>query len=164
MQITNDVIGCSFYNHDEVHTVYTNAMAWSVTFIKYMVLKFVWEHEYNYRPVTWYVRCINYTMMVKDTGIIEWYQILLLKGKVNKGLMLIGGGGGLEGSSPFFQVNIFGQEKQVIFGQNNLIFGHALDKIFGQATPVPLNETCPVRLWGGGLLFCFPFSTHFRSL
>ena len=43
------------------------------------------------------------------------------------------------------------REKQVIFVKNHLIFGQALEKIFGQETaapppPPPRNETGPVRL------------------
>ena len=40
-----------------------------------------------------------------------------------------------------------GKKNQVIFGQNHLIFVQAMEKIFGQETSVPLNETRPVRLW-----------------
>ena len=36
--------------------------------------------------------------------------------------------------------------KKVIFGQNHLIFVQAIEKIFGQETSAPLNETRPVRL------------------
>ena len=58
-----------------------------------------------------------------------------------------GGGGG--GSSPpvICQIAIFGPKKHVIFGQNHLIFGQAMEKIFGQLKSAPLNETGPVRLW-----------------
>ena len=49
-----------------------------------------------------------------------------------------------------FLIAIFG-EKQEIFWQNQgLIFGQAMEKIFGQVTsapPPPPNETGPVRLW-----------------
>ena len=40
-----------------------------------------------------------------------------------------------------------GAKTHVIFGQNHLIFGQAMDKIFGQLTSAPLNETGPVCLW-----------------
>ena len=50
-----------------------------------------------------------------------------------------GGGGGGEGLQPpiIFQIAIFGQKKQVVFGQNHLIFGQAMAKIFGQETSAP---------------------------
>ena len=52
------------------------------------------------------------------------------------------------GCSPpkIFQLAIFGQKNQVIFGQNHLIFMQAMEKRFGQETSAPLNETRPVRL------------------
>ena len=49
-----------------------------------------------------------------------------------------GGGGGVQ-PPIIFQI--------AIFGQNHLIFGQAMDKIFGQLTSAPLNETGPIRLW-----------------
>ena len=61
-----------------------------------------------------------------------------------------GGGGGAGGCSPprIFKIGIFGQKKNhVIFGQNHLIFGQAMEKIFGQLTSAPLNQIGPVRLW-----------------
>ena len=42
------------------------------------------------------------------------------------------------------------KKNHVKFGQNHLIFGQAYkatDKIFGQVTSAPLNETGPVLLW-----------------
>ena len=48
-----------------------------------------------------------------------------------------GGGGGLQAPRNF---------QMAIFGQNNLIFGLAMDKIFGPQPP-PLNETGPARLY-----------------
>ena len=61
-----------------------------------------------------------------------------------------GGGGGARGLQPppppiIFQIAIFGPKNQVIFGQNHLIFGQAMEKIFGQLTSAPLNEIGPVR-------------------
>ena len=66
-----------------------------------------------------------------------------------------GGGGGARGLPPppprIFEMAIFGKTKKVIFGQKHLIFGQALEKIFGQKTssppPPPTNETGPVRLY-----------------
>ena len=57
-----------------------------------------------------------------------------------------GGGGGLQ--PPWiFSNSHFRAKKHVIFGQNHLIFGQAMEKIFGQLTSAPLNDTGPVRLW-----------------
>ena len=49
------------------------------------------------------------------------------------------GGGGGGGCSPPRICQI------AIFGQNHLIFGQAMEKIFGQLTSAPLNEIGPVR-------------------
>ena len=60
------------------------------------------------------------------------------------------GGWGLQPPPPprNVQITIFGQQKNhVIFGKKHLIFGQAMEKIFGQLTSAPLNETGPVRLW-----------------
>ena len=60
---------------------------------------------------------------------------------------------GLRGLQPprIFQI--------AIFGQNHLIFVQAMEKIFGQETSAPLNETRPVRLWYNldkiWVVFCF---------
>ena len=53
----------------------------------------------------------------------------------------------------FFQITIFGQQNLVIFGQNHLTFGQAVDKIFGQLTSAPLNKTGTVRLWSCKTIF-----------
>ena len=68
-------------------------------------------------------------------------------GRFSEAIIGVRGGGGGGGCSPprIFQIAIFGQKK--IFGQNHLIFGQAMDKIFGQLTSAPLNETGPVRPW-----------------
>ena len=60
-----------------------------------------------------------------------------------------GGGGGAAAAAPpppgIVKIAIFGGKKnQVIFGQNHWIFGQAMEKIFGQLTSAPLNETGPV--------------------
>ena len=66
-------------------------------------------------------------------------------------------------------VGLEGGGLQKIFGQNHLIFGQAMDKIFGQLTsappPPPLNETDPVRLWTMWYLYkCAGVEIHsFRS-
>ena len=76
-----------------------------------------------------------------------------------------GGGGGGGGCSPprNFQIAIFGQKNNVIFGQNHLIFGQAMDKIFGQLTSAPpppfRNETGPVRLYVTVCLHNIPVSS-----
>ena len=59
-----------------------------------------------------------------------------------------GGGGGLGGCSPPWNLSNshIRAKNQVIFGQNHLIFGQAMEEIFGQLTSAPLNETGPVRL------------------
>ena len=54
----------------------------------------------------------------------------------------------MDGQQPpynFFNCH-FGVKKQEIFGQNYLIFGQAMEKIFRQKTSAPLNKTGPVRL------------------
>ena len=60
------------------------------------------------------------------------------------------GGGGAWGLQPprIFQISHFRAKKHVIFGQDHLVFGQALEKIFGQLTSAssPLNETGPVCL------------------
>ena len=56
-----------------------------------------------------------------------------------------GGGGGLQPPWNFSNSHIRAKN-QVIFGQNHLIFGQAMEEIFGQLTSAPLNETGPVRL------------------
>ena len=62
-----------------------------------------------------------------------------------------GGGGGGGGCSPprIFKIGIIGPKTKswVIFGQNHLIFGQAMEKIFGQLTSAPLYQIGPVRLW-----------------
>ena len=59
-----------------------------------------------------------------------------------------GGGGGLYPPLEFFKRPFSGKKTQhVIFGQNHLIFGQPMEKIFGQLTSAPLNENGPVRLW-----------------
>ena len=61
-----------------------------------------------------------------------------------------GGGGGSRGAATppyiFFSDGHFGPENQVIFGQNHLIFGQVMERIFRQETSAPSNETGPVRL------------------
>ena len=61
-----------------------------------------------------------------------------------------GRGRGLGGYSPpiIFQMYIFGGKKQVKFGLNHLIYGEAMENIFGQenSAPLPSNESGPVRL------------------
>ena len=61
-----------------------------------------------------------------------------------------GGGGGAAGRawgcSPPTNCQIAIYKNHVIFWQNHLLFGQAMDKIFGQLTSAPLNETGPVRL------------------
>ena len=61
-----------------------------------------------------------------------------------------GGGGGAGAAAPWnFSNSHIRVENQEIFGQNHLIFGQAMEKIFGQLTsapPPPLNETGPVPL------------------
>ena len=39
------------------------------------------------------------------------------------------------------------QARKVIVGQNHLIFGQALQKIFGQETLAPQTKLVPIRLW-----------------
>ena len=60
-----------------------------------------------------------------------------------------GGGGGCSPPPPpwHFQNSHIRAKNQVIFGQNHWIFGQAMEKIFGQLTSAPLNETGPVRLY-----------------
>ena len=59
-----------------------------------------------------------------------------------------GGGGGLPPPSNFSNSHFRAKKKNhVIFGQNHLIFGQAMEKIFGQLTSAPLNKTSPVRLY-----------------
>ena len=63
--------------------------------------------------------------------------------------MGVRGGGGAGAAAPWnFSNSHIRVENQVIFGQNHLIFGQAMEKIFGQLTsaPPPLNETGPVPL------------------
>ena len=55
-----------------------------------------------------------------------------------------GGGGGQPPAPRICQIAIFGQIK-LIFRQNHLIFGQAMEKIFGQLTSAPLKDTGPVR-------------------
>ena len=63
-----------------------------------------------------------------------------------------GGGGGLGAAAPrIFQIAIFGQKMHLTFGQNHLIFGQAMEKILGQLTSAPLNETGLIRLC---MVFC----------
>ena len=64
-----------------------------------------------------------------------------------------GGGGGWGAADPppppgIFQISFSGKKNHtiLILGQNHLIFGQAMDKIFGQLTSAPLNETGPVGL------------------
>ena len=57
-----------------------------------------------------------------------------------------GGGGGGGSCTPYnFSISqSFGPNKNhVIFGQNHLIFGHAIKKKIGRLTSAPINETGP---------------------
>ena len=59
-----------------------------------------------------------------------------------------GGGGGCRPPPPppgIFQISFSGKKSHNIRA-NHLIFGQAMDKIFGQLTSAPLNETGPVGL------------------
>ena len=70
-----------------------------------------------------------------------WWRITIISLTIG----VRGGGPGGCGPHRIFQIAIFGQ-KHVIFGQNQLIFWQAMEKIFGQQTSAPLNETGPVHL------------------
>ena len=52
--------------------------------------------------------------------------------------VVIGVRGGGYSPPRTFKIAIFGQENNLIFGQNHLIFGQAMDKIFGQLTSAAL--------------------------
>ena len=58
-----------------------------------------------------------------------------------------GGGGGGVAAPRILQVAFLGQKKQqqVIFQPNHLIFGQALEKLFGQETSAPRTKLAPSR-------------------
>ena len=84
---------------------------------------------------------------LRTAAMVPMSRIRIAVSLIHIGVRGGGGGGGGGCSSPiFFQV--------AIFGQNPLVFGQALEKIFGQEISAPSppqkkknNETSPVRLY-----------------